>query len=131
MEILPRQITYAEFGKIKLVANLRKKGDQGEDSATTRTTFCKGDTIVLSCIGEGKMGEFYDEFTRGDAEVCGTYCILNAANAVVASGNLSDGEEENVWKTQNATPGKYTIIMEQETGPLAGKLEAKLEITIE
>jgi hypothetical protein len=28
-------------------------------------------------------------------------------------------------------PGKYTIVMTVETGPLAGKLEGKTEITIQ
>jgi len=28
-------------------------------------------------------------------------------------------------------PGKYTVIMTLETGPLAGKLEGKTEITIQ
>jgi hypothetical protein len=28
-------------------------------------------------------------------------------------------------------PGRYTVIMTQQTGPLGGKLEGKLAITIE
>jgi len=28
-------------------------------------------------------------------------------------------------------PGRYTVIMTQQTGPLGGKLEGKLDLTLE
>jgi len=126
-----------KLGQPKLTPSVVKRQDRYRPDAKPGAVFKKGDDIYCSPEVKGMASEKYRSFSRmsGDKVPDPTIRIVDANGKEVASASISMpyGSRGSglSWKTQNVEPGKYTVLMTVETGPLAGKLEGKTEITIE
>ena len=125
-----------KLGSPKLTPTVMKEQDRGRPEAARETAFKEGDTLY--CLPEtvGVDGERYRRFYTSSAGKTPTFQahILDAKGNEVLSPSMqhgADGSDGFSWKTSDVEPGNYTVIMTQETGSLAGKLEGKMEITIE
>ncbi|HBF35515.1 TPA: hypothetical protein DDW35_13210 [Candidatus Sumerlaeota bacterium] len=135
--IPPNQIVYAEFGKLKASVIADSRENHYRSTLTTQTVFQQGDSVMLTCMVKGQLGEVYDRFNQdyNYKENQPSYKITDTSGTLIASGVAANyaqkgGTGECSWETQNAAPGKYTVVMEQNTGPLAGKLEGRTEIEL-
>jgi hypothetical protein len=138
LSIEPNQVVYAEFGNPEISIRSEKQENRFRSDGTTQTLFQQGDSLVLTCLVNGRMGERYRRFSRdsGGGQVYPEYTITDTSGSLVTSGTARSyaqkgGTGEFSWQTNGVAPGKYTVTMSQETGPLAGKLEGKLEIEIQ
>ncbi|HBF33568.1 TPA: hypothetical protein DDW35_03285 [Candidatus Sumerlaeota bacterium] len=132
LDIMPNQVVLLEFGSPKLSVQTFNGVPYGRGSQPQRS-FHPGDPVFLSVSTVGKQGELYSFIARCHGQTRQfdlPYRVLNDVGTVVTSGTMSLMKGTR-WETTNVAPGKYTVIVEQETGPLAGKLEAKLDIVIE
>jgi hypothetical protein len=124
-----------KLGQPKLTPAVVKEQDRYRPDAKPDKAFKKGDDIYCSPEVKGMAGEKYRSFSRISADKVPdpTIRIVDANGREVASASMPYGSRGSgfSWKTQNVEPGKYTVLMTVETGPFAGKIEGKTEITIE
>jgi hypothetical protein len=135
LTVLPEKIVQIEMGKPQLSIWATAPELQSDTQPKQpQTTFSKKDGMIcLYSKITGPAGEQYFSFSQGSRqEVRPTYRILDATGNPGSFHTIGQPGVSFGWYILPDTkPGKYTIIMEQETGPLAGKLEGRLEITIE
>jgi hypothetical protein len=99
------------------------------------TTFEKGQVVQIAFDLLGIAGERYDGLTRGGkwGGVRPEARILNSKGETVDTPRLEYGWRGSrgfSWKTEDVEPGEYKAVVTQETGPLAGKIEGSLKLTI-
>ncbi|HBF35514.1 TPA: hypothetical protein DDW35_13205 [Candidatus Sumerlaeota bacterium] len=141
LAVPPNEVVFIDFGQptLSIAAAKRDNDYYRQDTAlTTRTVFRKGDPVVLICTVQGKMGEVYESFQHNNDynNSRPTYQITDTSGTLITSSTLNNyaqrgGSAVYEWNTQGVPAGKYTVSMQMETGPLAGKLEGTLEITLE
>ena len=131
--ITPNEQVCLNFGSPQLSIDCKRATNKYRDG-TVVSNYNKGDIIHLSCIVKGKQNETYLHFAR-ENYFSPTFQILDATQTIITSGTMgrlgSDSTGALNWNTKNMQPGEYTIVMQQETGPLAGKLEGRASICIQ
>jgi hypothetical protein len=129
-----------ELGKPVLSVRAINERYRNQSNIRERSVFSEGAGIYFYWNITGKAGEIYRRFSkrpdtsRGGKEIEPTIRIVDSKGKEVASTTIEywRGNPGGYrWRKPDVKPGTYTVIMTQDTGPLAGTIEGKLQITIQ
>jgi hypothetical protein len=123
-------------GKPEIKMEIFKDYPGAKKKLLTTNTVDAGDLLSIDFKITGLAGEEYTTIRKKDnkhrwpVNVYPMLKITDASGATIDSGEFFEYVSRSYPWVAPFTPGKYTITVTQDTGPLMGVIEAKLEITV-